>query len=89
MGRGAVSGASRHPCHDHGVSTERGRVLVEVCVDDVAGAVAAERAGADRVEVCADLDVGGVTPSIGTVAFRPDAAPGRVGRREPRDAAHP
>ncbi|WP_377645553.1 copper homeostasis protein CutC [Oryzobacter terrae] len=34
----------------------------------MAGAVAAERAGADRVEVCADLDVGGVTPSIGTVA---------------------
>ncbi len=44
-----------------------GSVLVEVCVDDLAGVLAAERAGADRVEVCADLCVGGTTPSAGLV----------------------
>lgn len=35
---------------------------VEICVDDAAGALIAEREGADRVELCADLSVGGVTP---------------------------
>lgn len=43
------------------------RVLVEVCVDDVAGALAAEAGGADRVELCADLSQGGTTPSAGMV----------------------
>lgn len=43
------------------------RALVEICVGDVASAVAAARAGADRLELCADLGVGGTTPSIGTV----------------------
>jgi copper homeostasis protein len=43
-------------------------VTVEVCVEDVAGVRAAQRAGADRVELCADLRQGGTTPSIGTVA---------------------
>lgn len=41
------------------------RTRVEVCVDDLAGVLAAERAGADRVELCADLLEGGTTPSIG------------------------
>jgi copper homeostasis protein len=43
-------------------------VIVEVCVGDLEGALAAEAAGADRVELCADLAQGGTTPSIGTVA---------------------
>jgi copper homeostasis protein len=38
-------------------------VLLEVCVETVASAVAAERGGAHRVELCADLAVEGVTPS--------------------------
>ena len=38
---------------------------MEICVDDVDGAVVAERAGAQRVELCADLAQGGTTPSIG------------------------
>jgi copper homeostasis protein len=41
---------------------------VEVCLDDLDGIAIAERAGADRVELCASLADGGITPSIGTVA---------------------
>ncbi len=40
------------------------RVQLEVCVETVADAVAAEAGGADRLELCADLSVGGVTPSV-------------------------
>lgn len=43
------------------------RIAVEVCVDDLAGAVTADRAGADRIELCADLLEGGTTPSIGVI----------------------
>ncbi|GIG55546.1 copper homeostasis protein CutC [Demequina activiva] len=42
-------------------------VLVEIVIDDVEGAVVAEREGADRVELCADLGQGGTTPSIGMI----------------------
>lgn len=42
--------------------------LVEVCLDDLDGIAIAERAGADRVELCASLAEGGTTPSLGTVA---------------------
>ncbi|MGI8416148.1 MAG: copper homeostasis protein CutC [Nakamurella sp.] len=40
-------------------------VLTEVCVDSAAGVRIAAAAGADRVELCMALEVGGVTPSIG------------------------
>lgn len=36
--------------------------LVEAAVDSLAAALAAEEAGADRLELCGDLDAGGVTP---------------------------
>lgn len=44
-----------------------GPTLVEICVDDLDGAVVADRCGVDRIELCANLAEGGTTPSIGTV----------------------
>jgi copper homeostasis protein len=43
-------------------------VLVEACVDSVASAVAAERGGARRLELCDNLHDGGTTPSAGMIS---------------------
>ncbi len=40
---------------------------IEVCIDSVESALNAEKAGADRVEVCQGLFEGGTTPSSGMI----------------------
>lgn len=40
-------------------------MLVEVCCNSLQSALNAQEAGADRIELCAELGVGGVTPSFG------------------------
>ncbi len=42
--------------------------LLEIALESVEDAVLAQRAGADRIELCAGLDVGGLTPSAGQIA---------------------
>jgi copper homeostasis protein len=38
--------------------------VLEITVETTEGALAAERGGANRIELCGDLGVGGVTPSL-------------------------
>jgi copper homeostasis protein len=42
---------------------------LEVCVDDAAGVDAAVAGGADRIELCAALATGGLTPPPGLMAY--------------------
>ncbi len=40
-------------------------MIVEVCANSLQSALNAQRAGADRIEFCSELGVGGITPSYG------------------------
>jgi copper homeostasis protein len=42
-------------------------VLLEICCGSIDDAIQAEKGGADRVELCSALFLGGLTPSIGTI----------------------
>jgi copper homeostasis protein CutC len=42
-------------------------MLIEICAYCLADALAAQAAGAHRIELCADASVGGITPSAGII----------------------
>lgn len=48
------------------------RPLLEIAAGSLGSALAAQAGGADRIELCANLDQGGTTPSHGTLAVTRD-----------------
>ncbi len=43
------------------------KILLEICCGSIDDAIQSENGGADRVELCSALFLGGLTPSIGTI----------------------
>jgi len=51
------------------------RLLLEVCVQSPADCLAAARGGADRVELCQAIELGGLTPSHGMITAACERSP--------------
>lgn len=51
------------------------KCLFEVCANGVESCLAAQKGGADRVELCAGIPEGGTTPSYGEIKVRADCSP--------------
>lgn len=60
------------------------RILLEVCVDDAAGIRAAVEGGADRIELCTALPLGGLTPSVGLMRLAAEAGVPTMAMVRPR-----
>ena len=63
------------------------KIMIEIIATTIEDAIAAERGGADRIELISHFEVGGLTPSLELVGAVTDAVkiPVRVMLRESED----